>query len=211
MKEILKKISLFNDINLIMFENKWRKKNKHNYTHIGKKFNIDKVIVGKFTYGDLYIYNFGNKDEFLEIGNFCSIGPNVKFLLSGEHNYKRISTYPFKEKILGFNEYESICKGKITIKDDVWIGFGSIILSGVTIGQGSVIGAGSVVAKDVPPYSVYVGNNVVKYRFNKEIIDKLQKLDYSKLSKFNLETLYENITEDNIDKLIKKIEEECYD
>lgn len=118
MKRILKKMHLLSDINLILFELKWRKNNRHNFTHIQKKFNINKVKVGKYTYGDLCVYNFGNKDEYLEIGNFCSVGPEVKFLLSGEHNYKKLSTYPL-------DKHTSICKGKITIKDDVWIGFRS--------------------------------------------------------------------------------------
>lgn len=46
----------------------------------------------------------------------------------------------------------------ICIEDEVWIGGGAVILPGITIGKGSVIGAGAVVTKDVPPYSVAVGN-----------------------------------------------------
>lgn len=46
----------------------------------------------------------------------------------------------------------------IVIEDDVWVGGGSIILPGVTIGQGSIIGAGSVVTKDVPSYTIVAGN-----------------------------------------------------
>lgn len=208
MKNLLKKFSFFNDINLILFERKWRKKNGHNHTNVYKKFNIDKVKVGRGTYGDLCIYNFGNKEEFLEIGNFCSIGPEVKFLLSGEHDYNMISTYPFKKEIL--NETESRSKGKIIVKDDVWIGFGTIILSGVTIGQGAIIGAGSIVAKNVPDYSIFVNNQVIKYRFSKRIIDKLLKIDFSKITNYNLDILYQNITEENIDDIIKKVKEECY-
>ena len=90
-------------------------------------------------------------------------------------------------------------KGPIIVGDDVWIGLNSIILSGVTIGQGAVIGARSVVAKDVPPYAVYVGNKVVKYRFNDDIIQKLLKFDYSKLTdediKENRELLNKEIDE----------------
>jgi len=44
------------------------------------------------------------------------------------------------------------------IEDDVWIGFKATILKGVTIGRGSVIAAGSVVTKDVPPYTLVAGN-----------------------------------------------------
>lgn len=48
--------------------------------------------------------------------------------------------------------------GEITIEDDCWIGGSSILLPGVQIGRGSTVGAGSVVTKDVPPFSVVVGN-----------------------------------------------------
>ena len=54
----------------------------------------------------------------------------------------------------------------IKIEDDVWLGVGSTVLDGVTIGKGSVIGAGAVVTKNIPPYSVAVGvpANVIKER-----------------------------------------------
>lgn len=55
-------------------------------------------------------------------------------------------------------------------------------MSGVTIGQGAVIAAGSIVTKDVPPYAVYAGSRVVKYRFPEEWIQKLILFDYSKLT-----------------------------
>ena len=66
-------------------------------------------------------------------------------------------------------------KGNVIIKNDVWIGMNSIILSGVTIGNGAVIAAGSVVTKDIPDYAVAAGNpaRVIKYRFTQETIDLL--------------------------------------
>ena len=77
-------------------------------------------------------------------------------------------------------------KGPIIVEDDVWIGFGSIILSGVRIGKGSVIGAGSVVSKDVPPYSIYAGNKVIRPRFkDEEVVDYLHSLDYLIFSKID--------------------------
>lgn len=50
---------------------------------------------------------------------------------------------------------------KITIGNNVWIGFNSIILKGVTIGEGSIIGCGTVVTQDIPPYSVVVGQKAI--------------------------------------------------
>jgi acetyltransferase-like isoleucine patch superfamily enzyme len=64
-------------------------------------------------------------------------------------------------------------KYRIVIEDDVWIGFGAIILSGVTVGRGSVIGAGAIVAKDIPPYSVVIPqkSEVSKQRFSQSEIE----------------------------------------
>lgn len=90
--------------------------------------------------------------------------------------------------------------------DDVWIGYGSTILSGVRVGQGAVIGAKSVVAKDIPPYAIYAGTRVIKYRFNEEIIQKLLKIDFAKLDykaiNNNIENLYLKCNNDNIDEII---------
>ena len=64
------------------------------------------------------------------------------------------------------------------IGNDVWIGVGAIILSGVKIGSGAIIGAGAVVVKDVPPYAIAAGNpaRVVKFRFSQDQIEKLLKI-----------------------------------
>lgn len=111
----------------------------------------------------------------------------------------------------GLKNNEALSKGNIIIEDDVWIGQGAIILSGVTIGRGSVIGAGAVVAKDIPPYSIVVGNpgKVIKKRFSDEIIEKLMKVDYSKLDenkiKYNIDLLYTEINENNVDEIINMI------
>lgn len=145
----------------------------------------------------------------LSIGDYCSIGPNVRFILASEHPYKVLSTYPFKVKMLG-HEFEASSKGSIIVKDDVWIGLNSVILSGVTLGQGSVIAAGSIVTKDVPPYAIVAGNpaKIIKYRFEPEVIEKLVKFDFSKLTdekvKYFGESLYTEITQENVDDIIAK-------
>lgn len=162
---------------------KWRAQNSHNQTVMGKWFDRNLVHVGKETYGQLNVINYSDNYE-LHIGHFCSIAPEVLFVVCGEHATDRISTYPFEVNFFG-KKHEAISKGNIIIGDDVWIGVRSTILSGVTIGQGAVIAAGSVVTKDVPPYAIVGGvpAKILKMRFTNAQIQKLIKINYSKINR----------------------------
>jgi len=195
------RLSLVGDLRKRMKFNKFKrlfaKKYPQNDFEPMNIFDIDILEAGKCSYGELNIVSFNN-DYKLKIGNYVSIAQNVYFLLSTEHYLNHISTYPFKVKITKGVKGESFGKGDIVVGDDAWIGFGSLILSGVTIGQGAVVAAGSVVTKDVPPYAIVGGvpARVIKYRFDKDTIDKLVKIDYSKLTKEDIEShineLYSN-------------------
>lgn len=162
---------------------KWRKKNPHNDTHADSDFDINRVSVGKHTYGALHLLMHGDTAK-LTIGNYCSIAEGVTFVVESDHHLDNISTYPFKVKMFGEGS-EAISKGDTIVGDDVWFGYGATILSGVTIGQGAVIAAGSVVTKDVPPYAIVGGApaKVIKYRFSEEICKELCKIDWSKVDK----------------------------
>lgn len=199
---ILSKI--ISSFKLPIFKLRWIRNNKHNKTIPENVFNIKKVKVGNYTYGKLNIHMFDNPKEGLNIGHFCSIGGNVMFILGGNHPYNTISTYPIKNKILEENVVEAETKGKIVVESDVWIGERSTILSGVTIGQGAIIGAGSIVSKDVPPYAIYIGNKIVKYRFSEEIRNKLLQIDFGKLTKDymkkNVQYFYQEVGENLLEK-----------
>ena len=158
------------------------------------------------------MHYYNREGEFLNIGSFCSIADEVHFFTGGNHNYKNLMSYPFKNILSRNAIQEATTKGAIVIEDDVWIGYGTIILSGVKIGKGAVIGAGSVVAKDVPPYAVYAGNKVIKYRFGEEIIDRLLNIDFNKISEERLKNLYKylylEVTNNNIDEIIREVMKE---
>ena len=97
----------------------------------------------------------------LVIGNHVMIGPNLS-IYTNDHAHRN-TNIPMTQQ--GFTE-----KKQVTIEDDVWIGVNVIILKGVTIGTGSIIAAGSVITKNIPPYSVAAGNpaRVIKNRLNDE-------------------------------------------
>ena len=208
LKEIIKEKR--NHYKLLLFRAKWRCLNKNNRTVADSIFNINNVKVGIGTYGHLLIHSWGSDNEELKIGNFCSIARDVHFILGGGHNYKSISTFPFLtyySKTCN-NSIEAISKGPIIIDDDVWIGFGTLILSGVHIGKGSVIAAGSVISKDIPPYSVYIPGHPIRSRFDSNIVEKIIKIDFSNINPSNFaESGYSevDVTNSNIDNILTKI------
>ncbi len=183
------------------FKKAWRRENSHNLTTVREVFDSAYVHVGEKTYGTIDVM-MANKGSHLYIGNYCSIAENVKFLLCVEHEIDRISTYPFRAHCLNSGP-EASSKGDIVVGDDVWIGFGATILSGVHIGQGAVIGANALVTKDVAPYAVVGGvpARVLKYRFTPELVEKLLQVDFSRLDdaliQANYARLREPLTEEN--------------
>ena len=137
--------------------------------------------IGKFSFGYPKVRTWG-ENATLKIGNFCSIAPGVNIVLGGEHRVNWVTTYPFN-KIL--HEYKYIkghpaTKGDIIIGNDVWICMNATILSGVTIGDGAVIGANSLVTKDVEPYMIVGGNPAkpIRKRFDQQTIDKLLRIKW---------------------------------
>ena len=137
--------------------------------------------IGKFSFGYPKVRSWG-ENATLKIGNFCSIAPGVNIVLGGEHRVDWVTTYPFN-KIL--HEYKYIkghpaTKGDIIIGNDVWISMNATILSGVTIGDGAVIGANSLVTNDVEPYTIVGGNPAkpIRKRFDQQTIDRLLRIKW---------------------------------
>ena len=151
------------------------------------------VEVGEYTYYEddenptefdrkNVLYNrpeFGDK---LIIGKFCAIGANTKFIMgAANHSVSTVSTYPFslfggKWAKAARSTYDlTPHKGNTIIGNDVWIGRRSVIMPGVKIGDGAIIAARSVVAKDVPAYTVAGGNpvRVLKQRFPEDLVQLL--------------------------------------
>ncbi len=145
----------------------------------------DNVFISRECYfsGRLYLGNeiyigqgcrFQSTKKKITIGSHVMFGPNVT-VHSGNHRIDLLGKYM---KDITLNEKKPEDDKDILIGNDVWIGGGSIILQGVSIGDGSVIGAGAIITKDVNPYSIVVGSGSQKCwkRFDDEQIEKHEKL-----------------------------------
>lgn len=173
--------------------------------------NDPNIRIGDYTYYHSFddplnfekniLYNVHN-DKVI-IGKFCSIAHGVRFIMNGAlHKMDGFSSFPFSifndswlEK-MPLEVYPN--KGNIIIGNDVWIGMEATIMPGVSIGDGSIIGACSLVTKDVPPYVIALGNpaQIIRKRFDDKIIEKLLRLkwwdwDIQKITD-NISFLYAN-------------------
>ncbi|MFA5747964.1 MAG: CatB-related O-acetyltransferase [Candidatus Absconditabacterales bacterium] len=200
---------LFKPIAFIFFVLKYRIKNHHNHT-IPKYpassidfFSLKNVKIGRYTYGVIDVEMRGHPGESLSIGDYCSIAHDVTFILGGNHKYKNLLTYPLgiMNKIPGVESREYYSNGGIEVGDDVWIGTGAKVMSGITIGQGAIIAAYSVVTKSVPPYAIVGGvpAKLIKHRFSDEIIEKLIKINYKKIPITKLLDIYDEIAKEDFD------------
>jgi virginiamycin A acetyltransferase len=142
-----------------------------------------KYAVGEFTYGAPIVRDW-HQGSTLVIGNFCSIAENVTILLGGNHPTDWVSSFPFGIVFDEFQDrhydYSKLTKGDVVIGNDVWIGLNTTILSGITIGDGAIIAAGSIVTKNVEPYAIVGGNpaKLIKKRFSHTEIAKLLKIKW---------------------------------
>jgi virginiamycin A acetyltransferase len=149
-----------------------------------------RIEVGEYTYYDdpgdplafereAVLYAVG--PERLIIGRFCAIASGVRFLMPGaNHADLGPSTFPFgifgppwdatMDLVMG-----APSRGDTIVGHDVWIGYGAVILPGITIGHGAVVAAASVVTSDVPPYAIVAGNpaRVVRTRFDEHDVELL--------------------------------------
>lgn len=183
------------------------------------------IIIGEYTYYDdpegaenfernvLYHYPFvGDK---LIIGKFCAIARGVKFIMNGaNHKLDCFTTYPFAifqkgwEKVTP-KQNELPFKGDTVVGNDVWIGFDSLIMPGVKIGDGAIIASRSVVTRNVEAYSVVGGNPAVEIRkrFSFEVIRILQKLQWWNWSASKITEHLEILASNDLSKL-KALQEE---
>jgi acetyltransferase-like isoleucine patch superfamily enzyme len=169
--------------------------------------------IGKYTFinrGTTLFYN-------TKMGRYCSIGKGCEIGVV-DHPLDWLSTSPIQYNIGAEFDYKEDCKDFKQIKftkqseteafgtdigNDVWIGSLVVIKCGLTIGDGAVIAAGSIVTKDVPPYAIVGGvpAKIIRYRFNEETIKRLLELKWWDRDLKDLN----GISFDNIEKAIEQL------
>lgn len=206
-----------NDVKITPFSRLDRVSVLEGNNRIGRNTILLNCRVGKYTY-------MGNSCTFsnTSIGRFCSIASNVQ-LINGTHPTKRFaSTHPAfyaKKTPVGngfvgndkFEEFRYTSNGRsLEIGNDVWIGSQVILLGGIKIGDGSIIAAGSVVTKDVPPYTIVGGvpARVIRKRFEEREIQLLQKIRWWEWPTNKIHS--EAFLFDDVTKLLKKYEESVF-
>ena len=151
---------------------------------------LPRLLRGQARFSDLYPqYQMGfgsyglpvvhdwKEGSTLCIGKFTSIAERVEIFLGGHHRSDWVTTYPFPafvEECKHIDGY-AFSRGDVEIGSDVWLCTNVQILSGVRIGHGAVVAAGSVVTRDVEPYSVVAGNPArhVRWRFDTTVCQRL--------------------------------------
>jgi acetyltransferase-like isoleucine patch superfamily enzyme len=145
----------------------------------------DKIVIGGHSYirGELMVFGHGGQ---ISIGDWCYVGEGTRIwsaasieignrvLISHSVNIFDSLTHPIAaaqrhEQVrqiftIGHPREISLDEKPVRIDDDAWIGAGAFVLRGVTVGKGGIVAAGSVVTRDVPPYSIVAGNPAVVLR-----------------------------------------------
>jgi acetyltransferase-like isoleucine patch superfamily enzyme len=125
--------------------------------HIGARTRIwapKQVVIGS----NVYIGKDVQIEANCEIGDYCLVANRVAIIGRHDHDFSAIG-FPVRfSPWVGSDRFPNLhAEDKAVIESDVWLGYGAIVLTGVTIGRGSIVAAGSVVTKDVAPYSIVAG------------------------------------------------------
>ena len=159
MKKLLREIR-----HLYLVKVRWRDYSFGENVYIGRAVYMwakHKISIGD----NFYIGKYSQIECDAEIGNNVMLANFVALIGRHDHDFRTLGIPVRLASRIRDTDYKG--KGldeKVRIEDDVWIGHGSIILSGVKIVQGSIVGAGSVVTRDIEPFSIYAGNPAVKIK-----------------------------------------------
>jgi acetyltransferase-like isoleucine patch superfamily enzyme len=175
-----------------------------------------RIVIGRHTIQTPEIKLFiGDDDTKLRIGSYSSISTESLMILGGEHHPEWVTTFGIRSGFGMPGAYEDGhpgTRGDIVIGSDVWLCPGTIVRSGVTIGDGAVVGAGSVVTRNVRPYAIVAGNPAVEVRrrFSDEQIDALLAIKWWDWPDDRVKEWVHLLCSPNIDDFIERARSEGY-
>jgi phosphonate metabolism protein (transferase hexapeptide repeat family) len=150
------------------------------YVAVGERTVLREVTVGDFSYLERHA-----EAIYTDIGKFCSIAANTR-INALEHPLERPTSHKVSYRPNEYFRYLGVDQAfrerrrqkRVTIGHDVWIGHGAVIMPGLSIGNGAVVGANSVVTHDVPAFMIAAGvpARIVRPRFAAEVAARLEKL-----------------------------------
>jgi lipopolysaccharide transport system ATP-binding protein len=202
---------------MLFFKKKKKYSNYFLKDNLKNEISQNLAVIGKWSYGNPKIYRWNWKNK-IYIGNFCSLGPEIKIIIGGNHRTDWVSTsqlpadtFNFEDTFLNAQKIKNYnySKGDLHIENDVWIGGFSIIFSGVRLGNGCVVAAGSVVTKDVEPYTIVGGNpaKLIKKRFTSKQINFLNSSKWWDLDDKKIDLLSKYLLAEKVDLFIKKFKD----
>jgi acetyltransferase-like isoleucine patch superfamily enzyme len=140
----------------------------------------DLVAIADPSYAPARLLRYSPHDPQASIGRYCSLNDASYLVTGGNHHREHVSTCLFYFTMGAGPETYSDSNGPIVIGNDVWSGFGSMVMSGVRVGDGAIIAAGAVVTKDVEPYSIVGGVPArhIDYRFDEPTRSALLRIQW---------------------------------
>jgi acetyltransferase-like isoleucine patch superfamily enzyme len=168
------------------------------------------LSIGSHSYQRPLVRVWGSPAELVEqgmtvtIGSFSSLGPGVEIFVDSDHRTDWVTTFPIRTRLGlegAWHDGTPFARGPVTIGSDVWIGAHSLILSGVTIGDGAVVAAGSVVSRDVRPYAIAAGIPATerKRRFADDTVERLLDIRWWEWPTERIVDVVDLLCSDNID------------
>ena len=179
---------IYDNVNIELNNNSILNLRKASWLGSNVTLSVNNITLGKYS----GIHAFGTVIGDVVIGDYVMIAKNV-FISSGKHHYDKSPYLPIGMQDLLYEKENDSFSSPVVIDDDVWIGVNCTIMSGITIGKGSIVGSNSVVTKDILPYTIVAGSPAKKIKerlfFNPpKSINASNKLDYPYFySGFNIE------------------------
>lgn len=170
-----------------------------------KRKSTGDISIGEYSYGNIDLYAYSEYFK-VDIGRYVSIS-DIVIIIGGNHHVD-VTTYIFRVAFKkSRTDEDNFPPRGIKIGNDVWIGYGAIILDGANIGTGAIIGAGAVVRGNIPPYAIVIGNPgvVIKYRFSEREIDMLLKSEWWDLPAVQLLKLESYLYSKDVESFVENV------